>query len=162
MKFFLDTEFIEAGPTRPMQLVSIGLVAEDGEEWYAEVNDVDWSYADDWMRMHVQAQLNTRGMTRVEIRDGVRDYIGDRTPEFWGYRCAYDWVVFCQLWGTLMDLPRYWPDSCHDLWQWAEWRGLTIPNRTGRQHQALDDARWIKRVYEELSGAVGVDKGGKE
>lgn len=162
MKFFLDTEFIESGPDRPIQLVSIGLVAEDGEEWYAESSAVSWQWASPWADKYIKSQLTTEGMTRRQIREGVRDYIGARIPEFWGYCCAYDWVVFAQLFGSLLALPPTWPPWCHDLRQWADERGLTVPEQTEQRRHALDDARWIKRVYEELSGAVGVDKGAKE
>ncbi len=39
MKFFLDTEFIEDG--RTIDLVSIGVVAEDGREFYAVSTEFD-------------------------------------------------------------------------------------------------------------------------
>ena len=47
MKYWIDTEFI-AKPFA-IDLVSIGLVAEDGREFYAESSEVDWSKASPWM-----------------------------------------------------------------------------------------------------------------
>jgi hypothetical protein len=41
MKYWLDTEFIAHPFT--IDLVSIGVVAENGREFYAESNEVDWS-----------------------------------------------------------------------------------------------------------------------
>ena len=41
MKYWIDTEFIERPYT--IDLISVGLVAEDGREFYAESNEVDWS-----------------------------------------------------------------------------------------------------------------------
>lgn len=41
MKYWIDTEFIERPFT--IDLISIGLVAEDGREFYAESSEVDWS-----------------------------------------------------------------------------------------------------------------------
>ena len=38
-------------------------------------------------------------------------------PEFYAYYADYDWVVFCQLFGTMMDLPREFPMYCVDLKQ---------------------------------------------
>lgn len=36
--------------------------------------------------------------------------IGKRTaPEFYGYYCDYDWVVFCWLFGKMIDLPKDFP-----------------------------------------------------
>jgi len=55
MRFFLDTEFIESGPGKPIQLISLGLVREDGETLYcvsAEFKDED---ASDWVRQNVFA-----------------------------------------------------------------------------------------------------------
>lgn len=43
MKYFLDTEFIEA--PNHLDLISIGIVAEDGRELYGERSAVDWSKA---------------------------------------------------------------------------------------------------------------------
>jgi hypothetical protein len=38
MKYFLDTEFAETGGTEnpTIDLISLGIVAEDGREYYAE------------------------------------------------------------------------------------------------------------------------------
>ena len=46
MKYWIDTEFIERPYT--IDLISIGLVAEDGREFYAESSEVDWSRASQW------------------------------------------------------------------------------------------------------------------
>ena len=43
MKYWNGTEFIERPYT--IDLVSIGLVAEDGREFYAESSEVDWTKA---------------------------------------------------------------------------------------------------------------------
>ena len=47
MKYFYDTEFIEDGST--IELVSIGIVAEDGREYYAVSRDFDATRASDWV-----------------------------------------------------------------------------------------------------------------
>ncbi len=39
MKYWIDTEFIERPCT--IDLISVGLVAEDGREFYAESNEID-------------------------------------------------------------------------------------------------------------------------
>lgn len=38
-------------------------------------------------------------------------------PEFYAYYADYDWVVFCQLFGTMMQLPKGLPMYCIDLKQ---------------------------------------------
>ena len=58
MKYFFDTEFHEykkGGFTDTIELISIGLVAEDGREYYAISRDWDYSAAcsNEWLRMNV-------------------------------------------------------------------------------------------------------------
>ena len=40
MRYFYDTEFLEDGET--IDLISIGIVAEDGREYYAVNLNADW------------------------------------------------------------------------------------------------------------------------
>lgn len=54
-KYFLDTEFIENGVT--IDLVSIGLVCEDGREYYAQSLDANHSAAGDWVARCVLPHL---------------------------------------------------------------------------------------------------------
>jgi len=56
MKFWLDTEFIEDGKT--IDLLSIGIVREDGQEYYAVSLDADWSKAGDWVKENVLPHLD--------------------------------------------------------------------------------------------------------
>ena len=65
MRYWLDTEFIAAPYS--IDLISIGLVAEDGCEFYAESNEVDWSKANLWTLANVRPQLDGRAMERVQI-----------------------------------------------------------------------------------------------
>jgi hypothetical protein len=40
------------------------------------------------------------------------------TPiEVYGYYCDYDWVLFCSLFGTMKELPKYFPMYCRDIKQ---------------------------------------------
>ena len=48
MKVFLDTEF--TGLRQNTTLVSIGLVAENGDTFYAELTDYDKSQVDHWLQ----------------------------------------------------------------------------------------------------------------
>lgn len=48
MKVFFDTEF--TGLHQHTTLVSIGMVAEDGRNFYAELTDFDQTQANDWIR----------------------------------------------------------------------------------------------------------------
>jgi hypothetical protein len=61
MKYWLDTEFI-AWPCT-IDLISIGLVADDGREFYEESREVDWSKASPWTLENVRPQLDGKGMS---------------------------------------------------------------------------------------------------
>lgn len=55
MKIFFDTEF--TGLYQDTDLISIGLVSETGETFYAELNDFDMSKVDDWIKNNVIKNL---------------------------------------------------------------------------------------------------------
>jgi hypothetical protein len=50
-RYWLDTEFIEDGKT--IDLISIGIVCEDGREFYAVNNECHWYRANDWVLENV-------------------------------------------------------------------------------------------------------------
>lgn len=93
--------------------------------------------------------------TRAQIRDAIAAFIadpGDGTkPEIWAYFASYDWVLFCQLFGKMINLPKYFPWLVNDLKVWATHMGYTgkfkelLPD-TGH-HDALCDARWNRDVH---------------
>jgi hypothetical protein len=75
----------------------------------------------------------------------------DTKPEFWAYYADYDWVVFCQLFGNMMDLPSYFPKFCRDLKQLSVDLGSPPhPPDPVNEHNALADAQWNKQLYEYL------------
>ena len=38
-------------------------------------------------------------------------------PTFYAYYADYDWVVFCKIFGRMIDLPKHFPMYCRDLKQ---------------------------------------------
>jgi hypothetical protein len=56
VKYFLDTEFIESGPGAPIDLLSIGIVSEDGREFYAESASANLALAGGWVKKNVLPQ----------------------------------------------------------------------------------------------------------
>lgn len=171
MKYFLDTEFIEDG--RTIDLLSIGMVAEDGRELYAEVDqsDVDHEKADQWVKDNVIAHLWHKQKDKTEFNGWTRDggvggllYRKDLAPtvlrfcdpaqygkpEFWAYYADYDWVVLCQLFGRMVDLPKDFPKYCNDLKQLCvNLDNPPLPKNEGGHH-ALADARWVRDRYRDL------------
>jgi hypothetical protein len=173
MKYFLDTEFSERGPGYPLELISLALVAEDGREMYWINGEFDQAHANDWVAANVLPHLTApypmpgKVAPLDEIAADVLRFIGEDTePEFWGYFAAYDWVVFCQLFGDMAELPRTFPYYCRDLKQFIDERGLAI-SQDDSDHNALSDARWIRQTYHDLTlrsagGWVLVGDGGPE
>jgi len=154
MRFFFDTEFIEDG--RTIDLLSIGIVAEDGRELYLENANADFRQADPWVRENVfTSMLWTPAVQRdgLEIQHEVRLFCDPEEygkPEFWAYYADYDWVVLCQLFGRMVDLPKGWPKFCLDFKQrLVEHGDLPIQKPSDEHaHNALEDARWLKSAFE--------------
>lgn len=100
------------------------------------------------------------------------------SPEFYTYYGSYDWVVFCWLFGKMIDLPKGFPMYSRDLKQIldekaekytlsklkspivsSDWhsnycidglkRHPDYPKQEN-EHNALSDARWNKKLYEFL------------
>lgn len=218
MKYWLDTEFIEDGKT--IDLISIGIVCEDGREYYAINSWCDFSKASDWVKENVISKLpdsfvnpqtaspsEIKGMfywkDKPTITREVAEFFGcigeasliepqgwrksvlklhskspnwlikifqatkvfayhsktktkykvcGEKPEIWAYYADYDWVVFCQLFGTMMDLPEGFPMYCRDIKQECDRLGNPkLPEQGKGEHNALDDARWNKKAYEFLA-----------
>jgi hypothetical protein len=152
MKIWFDTEFIEDGKT--IELLSIGMVREDGKTLYLENMSSDYSRASEWVWNNVITKLDpaTHGVAREEIAPKILAFAGDK-PEFWAYYADYDWVVLCQLFGTMMDLPKDWPMYCRDVKQLCDSIGnpRLAKQDAAEEHNALADALWTKQAWEWLS-----------
>lgn len=161
-RWFMDTEFDENGVT--IKLISIALVSQDGREYYAEASD-GWRPEDcsPWVQENVLPKLvgAAAQKTRAQIRDDVTALLlgGDAgKPELWAYFADYDWVVFCQLFGRMTDLPAGIPMWCRDLKQTMQERGIEKealpPQEEDSGHSALADARWVRAAWR------AIDEGG--
>jgi hypothetical protein len=160
MKFFLDTEFIESGPHKPLQLISIGIVA-GSEELYLVSSEFKEEDCSRWVKENVLPNLGTEVRYSLsEIETKLLQFItheqamSESKLEFWGYYADYDWVVFCQIFGTMVDLPEFFPMYCHDLKQLCDSIGNPqLPKLESKEHNALTDANWNKLAWEFLNGA---------
>lgn len=168
-RYFYDTEFVDDGKT--IDLVSIGIVDEDGREYYAVSNEFDVGklHANKWLVDNVWPHLPLRHrhksgtrcrclyghldrehpavLSRAQIARGVRDFIlgpesDEPQVELWAWYAAYDHVVLAQLWGPMMNLPPGIPMYTCDLKQEADRQGdLPLPDQAEGEHNALADAR---------------------
>lgn len=156
MRYFYDTEFIEDG--RTIDLISIGVVAEDGREFYAISNEFDASAAGPWVRENVLVHLPPRSskewMSRRELRERLLEFLlpgHDLTvplkerdkPELWAWVGAYDHVALAQLWGDMRGMPQQLPRFTRELKQLWEAAGRPhLPSAPRNAHDALADARF--------------------
>ena len=78
MRYFYDTEFIEDG--RTIELISIGVVAEDGREYYAVSTEFDPERAGSWVRANVLPKLpppaSQLWRSRKQIRLDLEEFFG--------------------------------------------------------------------------------------
>ena len=181
MKIFMDTEF--TGLHQNTTLISIGIVTEDNRYFYAELNDYDKSQVNSWLQENV---INNLSYNCVDVsipktpaslakRYGMK---GDKKAviealkaflspydviQVWSDCLAYDWVLFCELFGGAISLPKnigYIPmDICTFMWNEGidpdinreEFvQNLIDPNEKHNKHNALWDAEVIKMCYEKL------------
>lgn len=154
MRYYLDTEFIENGPREPVHLLSIALVTDPGLEerqFYAQNRDCPLDRANEWVTANVLPHLGPEWESLARIRTLLAEFLDPGRygpPEIWGYFADYDWVVFCQIFGTMADLPQGYPMYCRDLKQWADELGVkTLPPQIATEHHALNDARWNREVW---------------
>src|SRR4051812_22336928 len=120
MKIFFDTEFLDDGKNN-VYLLSIGLVREDGETYYAEIEEAPWEEAaqDSWLLEHVISNLTGPKKPREQVAREIIQFVGTY-PQFWAYYAAWDWISLirlCSSTGKLLDLPDSWPHYVMDLKQ---------------------------------------------
>ena len=149
VRFFYDCEFIEDGTT--IELVSIGVVAEDGREFYAVSTEFDPERAGPWVRANVLPRLpppsSSAWRSRDRIRTDLLDFLtaaDDGAPvQLWAWIAAYDHVALCQLWGAMPALPRVIPRFTRELRQrWEDAGSPPLPAKPADTHDALADARF--------------------
>ena len=119
------------GLYKDAKLISIGLVSDDGREFYAEFIDIDVNSQDDWIKQNVLVNTAYYGNKDIKgITDSNNYYIGDKTIiqkylkewllQFGDIQlisdvCHYDMVLFIDIFGSAFDLPENVCASCHDI-----------------------------------------------
>ena len=77
MKIFFDTEF--TGLYKSTTLISIGLISEDGRQFYAELTDYDLEQCDNWINENVLEHLITYHNDNFEKSNYIPNlYVGDK------------------------------------------------------------------------------------
>lgn len=172
MKLFFDTEF--TGLHKDTTLISIGIIAEDGSEFYCELMDYDKSQIDDWLQENVIDNLLYPQGKEVYINDGklppICHFVGTQNilkealalwlkqfdrVELWSDCLAYDWVLFNDIFGHAFKIPKNVYYIPFDICTLFKVKGIDPDiNReeyaeiNGVKHNALHDAKIIKACYE--------------
>lgn len=147
MKLFLDTEFTDF---IDIDLISIGLVAEDGREFYAERNDFDLDACNSFVQDIVLPLLGMTPGAVIGSKDEIRDALLLWLTQFEQVDICIDYIsdgdLFVDLCHpTLPDGIQFF-DICPNIDQrrleqfWNE-------NPMQEQHHALHDARANKFAY---------------
>lgn len=158
MKFFIDTEFMEDGE-RIIPL-SIGIVSERFHSLYIVVTDVDRSLANEFVVANVLPTIDIPPpngvvylrLARAEVAGAIESWLVGLTEdgiEFWADYGAYDWVLFCQLWGNMTDLPEEFPMFVRDVEQFRHavgWAG-PFPYEESRDYSAEPEHNAINDAY---------------
>lgn len=122
----------------------------------------------------LDAIFKVHNMKGIQTESGLhKSIVFYAHPEFYAYYADYDWVLFCSLFGTMMDLPKCFPMYCRDLKQIVDQTAESIaslnkgeisfdealqivknhghyPPDPVKAHCALEDARWNKKLYDFL------------
>lgn len=191
MKVFFDTEF--TGLHQNTTLISIGMISEDGRTFYAEFNDYDNKQVNEWIRKNVILNLlfceplkheaehwmkskvspdrSLHQAWNLEMR-GSREDVGQSLEEWltqfdaieiWSDCLAYDWMLFCELFGGALNIPKHVYYIPFDICTLFKAAGVDPDvNREdfsgnvawlagqSQKHNALWDALVIKACYDRL------------
>ncbi len=164
---FFDTEF--TGLRQHAELISLAVVCENETCFYAEFTDFNRAGLSDWHKEHVLPHLLLGTEREKHLPKGCTKIKGNRATitqnlKQWLEQCgelvlwadvpAYDWVLFCELFGGALSLPANVHYIVRDLATLLEVQGLD-PDLSRRelaygaetplpfalpQHNALADA----------------------
>lgn len=126
MKIKFDEEF--TGLHKGTTLISIGCVAENGKNFYAEFTDYDKSQVGDWVQNNVINNLCLRNDRHTsgnricgnkrEVASALKEWLSSfgELIEFVSDVCHYDFVLLIDLLApTALELPSYISPTCHDI-----------------------------------------------
>lgn len=117
--------------------------------------------------------LQEQGRTKEEAKKLIIDFCQElepdgficftrrSAPKFYAYFADYDWVVFCSIFGRMIDLPtsKGFPMYCNDLKQLMEDKARQRRTTSemikkkpsypvqNNEHDALEDAKWNQKLY---------------
>lgn len=162
--YFLDTEFEEMYGNDVMP-ISLALVDEGKRELYIEFkHDEDRARRNEFVREKVLPKLRGQEQyTKAQAAKRIIQFLGlePKHPaeskgepfRIWAYFASTDWIVFYQVFGTMLDLPKGCPHHPMCLQQLYSTLGCppgVRPPMGPRAHDALYDAEWDRDFYNNL------------
>ena len=174
-RIFFDTEF--TGLHQKTTLVSIGLIGEGEETFYAELTDYDTSQIDNWLQENVMSKLTLTAhpINTLKVNGNATTFRGDKKTlkkhlgkwlnsfgnvELWSDCLAYDFVLFNDIFGHAFNIPKnvlYIPFDICTLFKAKDIdpdinreEFANIKGIKAEKHNALWDARIIKECYNRL------------
>ncbi len=156
---FTDAEFPVLSPYGT-EFLSIALIKPSGEELYLEIETEVQS--SEWVQQNVVPYLTGQKITKEEAKKRLLAFIGPNKPYFISFVPCFDWMGICAYFGPgKQELPFYWIpidfanillmkgiDPEHDKLKLAQSLGIDV---TGlRLHNALDDTRLLKMLWEKI------------
>jgi hypothetical protein len=173
MKAFFDFEF--TGLHKDTTPISLGIIAGNGKQFYAEFTDYDTTMVDDWIQTQVIDNLlfNSQNPfvqdfggitfikgTTAEIKKELHKWLKDfKRIEFWSDVIPYDGVLLNELIGVLDDVPDNVDYIYYDIATLFKMFGIdpdvsreAFIDRPieGEKHNALYDAKVIEACYDKL------------
>ncbi len=175
-KIFFDTEF--TGIHKNTTLISIGIVSDCGKSFYAEFTDYDKSQIDDFLTKNVLPKLHLEEKFSSKLGGDILQVKGSKQEikkhlEEWLIKfekvqmvadvLAYDWVLFCDIFGTAFDVPKnihYIPIDISTIFYQRgidvdidrhKYIGVSDKLKNLFSHNSLSDAHLTKECYIKLS-----------
>lgn len=161
MNLYFDTEF--TGLHKRTTLISIGIVSESGEKFYAENENYKENQCGDWIKENVLKYTILGGNEKLSERLGKDEHttvvIGSKADiryklkewlkQFYGVQfvsdvCHYDMVLLIDIFGGAFELPENVSAVCHDINQ-----DIAIHYNIS-DREALDKSR--EEIVSELCG----------
>ncbi|MDD2655948.1 MAG: 3'-5' exoribonuclease [Patescibacteria group bacterium] len=163
---FFDTEFTNID-TEIGELMSIALVKPNGEELYLELA-YDERSVHPWVTENVVPYLSGNKISKEEALNQIWEFIGrgEEKPFLMAYVNQFDSIYWYRLFSDPKEHPVFWipidfasilfaygfdPEimRVEDFYQW-----LDIDTKKYNKHNALDDARKLKEVYDKFKSRV--------
>ena len=175
-KLFLDSEF--TGLHQNTTFISLALVDQDNNYFYAEFNDYEKTHIDQWLETNVldnllfneHKEFILKENNSINIKNDTENILFELNNwllnydsiEIWLDVLAYDWVLFCNLYGHALNIPSniyYIPLDLSTLFyiknidpdtSREEFVGDVESIQKINKHNALHDAFVIKHCVQKL------------